>query len=388
MNFPKIKNALLCRILIYVIVLGVFAASVTAVVLMPFLSVGIKVAGVLALTGLLLFYIVRNFALLMTMDLTFAALHCHMMARRRYYMRHADQKRIERRIKHFGKAGKVHSIQPKPELFRYRMQMSMTVFHRGIEKMILTYGAGVLDEAGYRAILASAKANVQSARGSGKPLFTDKQQKKAPFATVALAVIFADGVDAHLAERLPKLVTEQTGDGFDYSFLPLVLDFSSGICYFNGMRSPNIGFGYASDNRAHDLIKKYVFGGRIPLRGNDEFLTPIKDIDPEMTLWEFWSKGKREIVDTEREEKRIFESLSDGKCLYKEECLYIKIGNRGALLAVEQSEEDGSMIVDAPVSWSYPKANSISKKDIERIRRIAEEYLTAQGYTVRFAEMD
>ena len=374
--------------LVYITVLGSFALLIASVVLLPFFQASVKAICIVGLACLLIWYLIRNFALLMTMDLTLATLRCQMSARRRYYMHRIDQKRIERRIKRFGRAGKVQSILPKPELLRYRMQMSFTVYHRGIEKMILTYGAGELDEDSYRRILSSAKANVQAAKGSGKPLFVDKQQKNASYTTAALAVIFADTLNARLAERLPQLVTEQTGDGFDNCFLPLVLDFSSGICYFDGQRLPYIGYAYPCKNRAYRLAKKYVFGGRIPLRGNTEYLMSFGDVDPEMTLWAFWKRMKKEIVDSERENKRIFASLSDGRCLYKEEYLYIKIGNRGVVLAAEQSEGGTCVTVDTPVAWDFPKANAISKKDTARILQIAKEHFASSGHTVRFADPD
>ncbi len=386
MKFPKLKYARTCRMLVYIAVLGSFALLIASVVLLPFLQTSVKVICIVGLACLLIWYLIRNFALLMTMDLTLATLRCQMSARQRYYMHRIDQRRIERRIKRFGRAGKAQSILPKPDLFRYRMQMSFTVYHRGIEKMILTYGAGKLDEDGYRRILSSAKANVQAVKGSGKPLLVDKQQKKASYTTAALAVIFADSLDAKLAQRLPQLVTEQTGDGFDNCFLPLVLDFSAGICYFDGQRLPYIGYAYPCKNRVYRLAKKYVFGGRIPLWDNTEYLIPKGDVDPEMTLWAFWKRMKKEIIDSERENKRIFASLSDGGCLYKEEYLYVKIGSRGVMLAAEQSEDGTCVTVDAPIAWDYPKANAISKKDSTRIRCVAQAYFAQYGYTVRFAE--
>lgn len=43
MNFPRLKNALLCRILVYVIVLGAFIAPIIIVVNLKFIPDTVKV---------------------------------------------------------------------------------------------------------------------------------------------------------------------------------------------------------------------------------------------------------------------------------------------------------------------------------------------------------
>ena len=42
MPFPRLKNALLCRILVYVVVIGAFAVPAVIVVKLPFVPDGIK----------------------------------------------------------------------------------------------------------------------------------------------------------------------------------------------------------------------------------------------------------------------------------------------------------------------------------------------------------
>ncbi|MBQ8358568.1 MAG: hypothetical protein IJX37_01450, partial [Oscillospiraceae bacterium] len=77
MNFPRLKNALLCRILVYVVVLGGFIAPLIIVVSLKFVPEAVKVIVGIGLVVGLLIYLLKNFVLLMAMDVGLAMLHCH-----------------------------------------------------------------------------------------------------------------------------------------------------------------------------------------------------------------------------------------------------------------------------------------------------------------------
>ena len=69
MEFPKLKNALLCRILVYVVVLGGFIAPIIIVANLNFVPETIKIVVGVAFAIALLIYLIKNFMLLMAMDL-------------------------------------------------------------------------------------------------------------------------------------------------------------------------------------------------------------------------------------------------------------------------------------------------------------------------------
>ena len=75
MKFPKLKNALLCRILVYVVVLGGFIAPIMIVANLKVVPEAIKVIVSIGLAVGLLIYLLKNFALLMAMDVGLAMLH-------------------------------------------------------------------------------------------------------------------------------------------------------------------------------------------------------------------------------------------------------------------------------------------------------------------------
>ena len=83
---PKLNNALLCRILVYVVVLGGFIAPIIIVANLKFVPEAIKVIVGIGLAVGLLIYLIKNFVLLMAMDVGLAMLHCHNTARKQFVL--------------------------------------------------------------------------------------------------------------------------------------------------------------------------------------------------------------------------------------------------------------------------------------------------------------
>ncbi len=77
MHFPQLKNALFCRILVYIVVLGGFLAPIIIVANLKFVPEAVKIIVGIGLAVGLLVYLFKNFVLLMTMDTMLAMLHCH-----------------------------------------------------------------------------------------------------------------------------------------------------------------------------------------------------------------------------------------------------------------------------------------------------------------------
>ena len=86
MKFPKLKHALLCRILVYVVILGGFIAPMIIVANLKFVPEAAKVIVGIGLAVGLLIYLLKNFVLLMAMDVGLAMLHCHNTARKHFVL--------------------------------------------------------------------------------------------------------------------------------------------------------------------------------------------------------------------------------------------------------------------------------------------------------------
>ena len=388
MKFPKLKHAMFCRIFIYVVVLGAFFVPIAILLSLSFITETIKALGVLLLIVLLLVYLVKNFIVLMAMDILLASLYCQNTARRSFnlYKKRSIVK-IQRSIIHHGREQVPTALCPKPDILRYKAQISQTVYCRSIEKIIATYSCEFLDEVEYQKIINSASANVKALIGHKKTIRTDPSQKNVPIHTVGVIVIFAMHVDEKLNVKLFDFVGKQAGDGWKYAIMPCVIDTQTMRCTFDSVRIPYVGMEYPVKNRGYHLIKKHVFGGKIPRKGN-ELLISIKDYNPEESLWEFWHRMKVELILNDKEMKKIFESLKDEEILYEEDYLYLKWQERGVCLNVELDEDRKIVTVDAVDSWSYPRINKISKELINKTEKRISLYFNQMGYTTMFNSID
>lgn len=389
MKYPKLKNALFCRLIPYFLVIGSCIGAIALLFAIPVLPDIVKVLGMLAILLATLIYMVKNFMVLMAMDITLATLHCKQTARKQFDLR-SDRKlsSVEKRFSRFGKGYAPTAIEPKPAALRYRLQPSMTVYCKGTEKVVAVYRTAHLDKNTYQAIVRSALANSKALTGKKKPIFLDKAQKKAPLHRVTVAVIFAEQTESTFAPYLYDAVCRQDGDGDQISFLPCVIDAERRICVFNSERLPYVGFGYPVKNRGIRIIRKAVFGGKLPLKNNPHTMEPMKDVFEEQSLWAFWHDMKKELIQSEKEDKKRYRSMAHGEIRYEDDFLYIKWEDRGLCLHTEKDEEKQTVHVDPISSWDYPKANRIGKKTAAALEKSIALFFAESGYSCVFMSFD
>ncbi|MBE6544410.1 MAG: hypothetical protein E7675_08425 [Ruminococcaceae bacterium] len=388
MNFPKLKNALICRITPYVLVLGAFILPIIAVIALPFIPESVKPYLVIGLVGALIVYLSKNFAVLMMMDITLATLHCHNSARKRYDLPGGrNSESIEKSLNSFGKPYDPIAVLPKPSALRYKFSSSATVYAKGIERVIALYKTDYLDKEEYNEIQRSAKANSLSLKGKKKQRILDSQQKKAPIHRVTVFVIIAKNVEEKLYENLYDKVSKNGGDDDEDSYIPCVINLNNRTCVFNSLSSPYVGFGYPVKNRGIKFVKKYVFGGNMP-KSNRHMMDPIKDIDREMSIWSFWSNMKKEIIDNDKKAKKRYETMDHGEIVVDDDCLYVKWNDKGTCILLEFDKEAKKVTVYPAYTWDYPKSNPIAKKTSKEINGLVEEYFKSQGFKCEFITFD
>lgn len=384
MNYPKLKNPILCRILVYIVVIGAFFIPSILVAVLPFISDAVKVVVFMVSCIGFIYYVIKNIAVLMAVDVTLAQLNCYNKARKRFILpKTFSVEAANRRISKFGKQYEPTAISPKPEMLRYKSKASAMVYSRGIERVIATYSINFLDKTAYRSIVNSAKVNSDALKGR-KKRHTDKSNKNAPWNRATVVLIYAKSVDEKFAVELHKTVCKNGGDGFDTAFLPCVIDSEKGICTFDSMRIPFIGFGYPAKSRGINLIRKYLFGGSFPLADSPDFLEPMKDIDVEQTLWRFMKDTKKEMILDDKESKKRFEKMKHGEIIFEDGYIYLKWSERAIWTAVELDEENKTAQIDPIDYWYYPKANKIAKATTEEIKALINSYFTELGYATRY----
>lgn len=387
MNFPKLKNPGLCRILTYVVVIGTGLLPIFIIFNLPVHDF-IKIAVVFTSLLGLLAYIARNFVILMSMDAALATLSCLKTARKQYTLpqrRTAEQ--IRRSIMRYGIDCEPVSRQPEPAALRYKFSSPITIYSRGIERVIAAYEVDLLDKDTYHSILRCAEVNSKALIGKRKAHFLDSEQKKAPLHRITVVPILAHRVDPQLTSRLYELVCRQCGNEEENCTLPCVVDLERRTCVFNCERVPYIGFSYAVKNRGIRMIKNRIMGGTLNLRGNTAYL-PDTAVNPEDTLWSFWKELHHQYIGAERETKRTFEAMTEREIRIKDNELYLKWDQRGICQTTKVDTEHKIVQVEHVSNWFYPKMQPIGKKIIGRLTAQISDYYEKQGYCVQFVGID
>ncbi|MGM9666048.1 MAG: hypothetical protein ACI3XX_05875 [Eubacteriales bacterium] len=389
MKYPKIKHALFCRILTYVVILGAAVIPIAIVASLKFIPSTVQVLVILACTCGLIFYLFTNLSVLMCLDIKLATMHCYNTARKYFSLPYGDvQKRAERKISRYGKKCSPLAITPTPENLRYKMKSPVTIYSSGLEKVVAAYHVDFLDKDIYKSILSSAKANSEALRGKKKPLLLSRSQKSSPLNRVTVVFIFAKSVDDMFSHELPNAVCKQSGEGFDESFMMCVIDMHKRICVFDSMRIPYEGFGYPAKNRGFHLVKKFIFNGKISPKKNSALLDKGDIDDPEQSLWSLWHGIRKELILSGKEDEKRFSSMKDKEIVIYEDLIYIKSGERGVSLFVEEDEESKSAKISYIDIWDYPKANQISKSDCDEIKKLITEHFQSVGYKTEFEDIN
>lgn len=388
MNHPKLKYPKLCRILTYVVVLGCAAIPIVAVCLLPIPDILKALVIIASIIGLLI-YLIKHFLVLMAMDMTLAMLSCYQTARKQYTLppsRSADA--IRHSIVRYGMQCQPLPSQPQPAALRYTFSAPMTVYSRGIERVVAAYEVDLLDKDTYRSIFSSAKANSNALKGQKKAKLLDKEQKKQSLHRVTVILILAHNIDPQLTGDLYELVCRSCGNEEEDCIVPCVVDLAHHTCVFNCVRSPYVGLGYPAKNRGIRIIKRRVFGGTWNLQGNAHFITPKEAIDLDDSLWDLWKKFRHQLIGIDKESKRLFETMFDKEIRIADETLYLKWDQRGICQIVELDTEGKIAKVEHVTDWAYPKSQSIGKQLIQKMEDQISAYYAKQGYTVEFVDLE
>lgn len=332
----------------------------------------------------------KNFAILMFMDLSLSLLICYKKARKKFILpKTFTTENVKKKISKFGKNYEPIKKYPLPEMLRYQSKPPLTVYSQGIEKIFVAYHEEFLDKEIYLSVLSSARANIKYLKGKKKHLFLDKEQKKSPINQTAAVIIFANKVSDELQNNLYKTVSNNNCDDYDTSILPCIVDLENKICTFDSLLLPNIGQ-YPAKNRCIKMIKKYVFGGRFPYKSSPDMLSGVADdYDLNQSLWEFWKKTKKEAKVEISRNKKLFKKMKNGEIIFDDGgYIYVKWKEKGIWLSAELNEEDNIVEIDPVKLWDYPKTNNISKADISSLKSIINTFFAEKGYLTKYISLD
>lgn len=395
--FPKLKYPLLCHILLYtpavamaflpLALLAAFEEQITSVIPMP-----VTVIIILTLMILTIIMLIHDSAMFLSIEAYLSAISNYLKDRKCFSTdkngktRNEAEKYISGRMSRLGYTCKPMLSNPAPILIKYYSAFSWTIYYARIEKMCLLYSVDTLDMKLYSQIVTSVKTNTLHLHGDkSKMFFIDKQKKKAPLASAIAVVILADSVD----EKVISAVRKNIGSYSDSVILPCVADISAGKYYFDACNETYMlgVMGKPMKNFAIDIIRKAVFGGRLPLRGNTDF-TEFKNYDPDATLWDAIAEFR---IDKEGRVPLIYRLLAKrikaGQFKFIGNYIFCKIRKKTMAFRYELDKENEKLIRITLRKKSISDfGKNISKKELETLRSGLADFLESEGFEYEFIE--
>lgn len=385
MKWPTLRHPGLCRVVSFGVVIGTIVVLGGILCGLPVLSETRKAIGIIGLMAALLVLLVQNYPVLMALDLFLAGLSCAKTARTQYPLPPGcTQAQIEARIARYGEPCDPVPGVGAPQMLRYRFCAPWTIYSKGIEKVVLTYSVDCLDKETFQMLRAAAKVQSAKLTGRRRAKFLDRHQRAAKLNRVTVLIVFARQVEPSLARQLYSVVQKQCGDVLTDCVLSCVINWRQHSCVFYCLRVPYVGYDYAVVNRGIRLVKRLVFGGRLPLT-QEHLVEPVQEGDDmDQSLWSFWKELHWELVGQKREWNRHFRNLPERTVLLEEDTLYLRLGERGIVRKVQWEPEKGEVVLDALDKWNYPRENLIGRRQREELHDILRPYFAAQGYRVSF----
>ena len=127
-----------------------------------------------------------------------------------------------------------------------------------------------------------------------------------------------------------------------------------------------------------------MFNNKFPFADSPDTLDPVKDMDSEQSLWDFWKTIKNELVADDKNTKKRFEKMKHGDIVFEDDYIYLKWEDHGLWISVELNEELRTAEIDAIDSWDYPKSHKIAKATIKEIKTLINTYFAGLGYTTKY----
>lgn len=403
MKFPKIKNTVLCELILY---FPGFSFIWYLLILIPFhikdanLNTA-EIIGLLAFGAFSAWYLLypKHLYLFITGDAMFSSIQSWKRDRLEYrtfcngHSREEAERRILRRCRLWGRRYKDLKASDANQ-FRvfYRHCTSASALISGIEKRIAVCSIDHLTEENYSSLISKAGRLLRQIP-NGKLYFKTPTEKEAPRSYVYLVVILANRVDAEV-----RSMARETRIAKDTEYLlPCVSECPSGTYYLDGGREYYLTglMARPAKNFALSLLHKLVFANHWPLKDKTQRPNSVLNNDLDISLWEYIRKFNNEFAenktDAEKERKKFLRSLSDGEMQVGEHAIYYQMGKRLVECAYLLDENDEKLISFSVDDYCHIRQNEfphkVNKRKMKKEQIIAaadqiEKLLIADGYKI------
>ena len=343
------------------------------------LGIGFEIIGIILLV-IDLIYLIIIFPYLFSGEILLSIIEEWKKDRLWYALTQSNDEIIARARRH-GKPFASFEASQAPLLVQNKKQHSLTIFWSDIIKTVIVYKTENLDDLTYRKIFASARQLQSQTYSPHKhSIFMSKDENDAPVCHAISLIILADKV----GEAVIKAVRDLP-DFEESALVPCIVDNAQKRVYFDGLKDPVVSgmSGSTPKNLAIKMISKIVFGGKLPLKDNDQFdYSRIDNNLLEKTLLEFISELRNESKNSKAQSFKIAKIMVYDEIKLNQDTLYVKLGERVAEFSVLEDEDASNLGIISEDFWLYPKKQKISKKDKKELReRITNFYA---GKTVEF----
>ncbi len=278
--------------------------------------------------------------------------------------------RILKRVSRFGKQSDCLIKEITPVQFNYRFQYTKEHNPNATIESLIVFEIAHLSFDIYERILNIADSN-----------FSKLKNTLVSSTNINFYKVFYSKGIVILTDRVDDRVINSVNDGEHFADV-CVVELSTQRYFVNTRKLFGIG-----------LIVNAVFGGRIPRKGNDNYLPWPKHIEElaETSYWDlvFKKNGNSPLLGMKK--RRALDRLKNGEIAVFDEIIYIKAGYKVASFITDENEQDSDVLivyVEKKPTWYGEYGAVIPKKDLDYIIERIERFVKSQGKKVKFVDPD
>lgn len=278
--------------------------------------------------------------------------------------------KILKRIARFGKQTDYLVREITPIQFNYRFQYTKEHNPNATIESLIVFEIAHLSFDIYERILNIADSN-----------FSKLKNTLVSSTNINFYKVFYSKGIVILTDRVDDRVINSVNDGEHFADV-CVVELSTQRYFVNTRKLFGIG-----------LIVNAVFGGRIPRKGNDNYLPWPKHIEElaETSYWDLVFKKNGNSRLSGMKKRRALDRLKNGEIAVFDEIIYIKAGYKVASFITDENEQDSDVLivyVEKKPTWYGEYGAVIPKKDLDYIIERIERFVKSQGKKVKFVDPD
>ena len=284
---PNLDHPLFCRIIFILIIFSLSIVPLCVVSSLTFLPTPLLPIICIIYVAFYLFIFFKKLEVIFAVDSILAIMQCFTTSRLYFKLpEHFSAEYIEKKITHFGK--RVNTETSLTGYIRMKIKKTSNAFF-GSNSYILYVAMlrkEIIDVDQYNKTVTSL-----SKLANSQIKFKNDNYKK----NVTVILIIADKVSDQLRSVLYDTIRKNSGDGFDISILPCIVDMENRTCTFDSERIPWLLFDYPIKNKGIRFIRRLIFKGSLTLSESPKESNAFLEKYKQYSLWKLWKEIKNDF---------------------------------------------------------------------------------------------